>query len=99
MGTSSSYPSPRVPRWKAFNRALDHQMPLERLQATFFLAGETEWREAFATPSLACFAEALLVAHEHLAGRLADAERPVPVIASVVSEARAAMFDEGYSPA
>lgn len=99
MGTSSSYGSPRVPRWNAFNRALDNQFPVERLRITLFLAGETGWRAALDAPALATFAEALVEAHATLGDRLAVADRPAAVIAEVVSDARAALFDEAYSSA
>lgn len=99
MGTSSSYRSPDTPRWHVFNRALDGQLPLERLRVTLFLAGEAEWRDALRAPALANFAEALVEAHSSLGERLADAERPASVIAAVVNEARSALFDEGYSSA
>lgn len=99
MGTSSSFRSPSTPRWKVFNRALDSQMPLERLRATLFLAGEAEWREALSAPALGAFADALFRAHDSLADRFAAADQPATVVASLVSEARAASFEEGYSPA
>lgn len=99
MGTSSSFRSPKTPRWDVFNRALDHQLPLERLRVTLFLAGEAEWRQALDAPALANFAEVLVDAHGSMSTRLAHAEHPASVIAAVVTEARSALFDEAYSPA
>lgn len=99
MGTSSSFRSPLTPRWNVFNRALDNQMPLERLRASLFLAGEAEWREALGAPALGAFADALLRAHGSLAERFAMADQPAAVVATIVSEARAASFEEAYSPA
>ena len=99
MGTSSSFGSPKVPRWNAFNRALDNQLPVERLRVTLFLAGDTGWREALDAPALATFANALVEAHGILGDKLAAADRPAAVIAEVVSDARAALFEETYSAA
>jgi hypothetical protein len=99
MGTSASYASPRTPRWSVFNRALDAGLPLERLRVTLFLAGEDSWREALHAPELGRFAEATVTAHDTLSDRLAAAEVPGAVIAAVVSEARTALFEEGYTPA
>jgi hypothetical protein len=64
-----------------------------------FLAGEPEWRPALDNPALATFAEALLDAHARLSEQLAAADRPAPVIAAVVSQARRALFEEDYSVA
>lgn len=99
MGTSSSYRSPPTPRWNAFNRALDAELPVQRIRAQLFLAGESEWQRALAEPAMSAYAAALLDAHTTLAERLEHAERPGPVIAQVVVEARSALFDDGYSPA
>jgi hypothetical protein len=99
MGTSSSFRSPSSPRWNVFNRALDNQLPLERLRVTLFLAGEVEWRDALESPALARFAEVLSRSHGDLAVRLAEAERPAAIVGAVVGEARAACFEEGYSAA
>ena len=99
MGTSSSFSSPRTQRWNVFNRALDAQLPVERLRASLFLAGEDAWREALDAPELARFADAVIAAHETLGDRFASAERPAAVISDVVTEARAALFEEAYSPA
>lgn len=97
MGTSSSYRSPHTPRWRAFNRALDLGLPLERLSVQLFLAGEPDWRPALDNPALAAFVESLLDAHARLSEDLAAAERPAPVIAARVSDARRALFDEDFS--
>lgn len=99
MGTSSSYRSPGNPRWNVFNRALDRQLPLERLRVTLFLAGEAEWRDALRAPALASFAEVLVDAHSSLTDRLAESERPAAVVAAVVGEARTSLFEQEYSPA
>lgn len=99
MGTSSSFRSPQTPRWNVFNRALDSQLPLERLRVTLFLAGEVEWREALQSPALARFAEVLARAYDDLPGRLAETERPATIVSAVVGEARTACFEEGYSAA
>jgi hypothetical protein len=99
MGTSSSYRSPNTPRWRVFNRALDEQLPLERLRVQLFLAGESDWRQALDAPALATFAETLLEAHATLGERLAGADRPAPVLAAVVSSARNTLFDEDYTAA
>lgn len=99
MGTSSSFRSPQTPRWRALNRAFELGLPLERISVQLFLAGEPEWRSAFDNPALASFAETLLEAHARLSERLEKAERPAPVIAAVVSEARSAMFDEDFTVA
>ncbi len=99
MGTSSSYRSPQTPRWRAFNRALDAQLPLERLSIQLFLAGEPEWQPALDDPALAAFAEALREAHSRLADQLQEADRPGPVIADVVRRARQALFAEDFSVA
>lgn len=99
MGTSSSFRSPNTPRWRVFNRALDAQLPLERLLVHLFLGGESEWREVLDTPALAAFAECLLEAHATLGERLAAAEQPAPVLAAVVSSARETLFGEDYSAA
>ena len=74
-------------------------MPLERLRVSLFLAGEAEWREALGAPALGAFADALLRAHDSLAERFATAEQPAAVVATLVTEARTASFEEAYSPA
>jgi hypothetical protein len=99
MGTSNSFRSPQTPRWRIFNRALDVSLPLERVSVQLFLAGESEWRPALDNPALAAFAEALQDAHSGLSERLAVADQPAPVITAVVSQARQALFDEGFSVA
>ncbi len=99
MGTSSSFRSPDSPRWNVLNRALDNQLPLERLRATLFLAGEAEWRDALRAPALATFAETLIEAHGALEERLVRADNPSAVIAAVLGEARSALFEHAYSPA
>jgi hypothetical protein len=99
VGTSSSYRSPQTPRWRAFNRALDAGLPLERVSVQLFLAGEVEWRSALDNPALATFAETLVDAHAGLSEQLAAAKRPAPVISAFLRQARAALFEEDFSVA
>lgn len=98
MGTSSSYRAPERPRWRAFIAALTSDASIERVRSELFNAG-TEWQEALASPAIAVFAETVERLHRELPARLAEADRVDVTLGTVITEARHASLDVGFSPA
>jgi hypothetical protein len=103
VGTSISYRSPDVVRWRVFQQALaataDGQLPLERLRTEFFVAAAVEWKDALAAPAVAAYAGRLCDLWGTMAGKLRISETAERAIADQVDTARAAAVQAGFTPA
>jgi hypothetical protein len=106
MGTSISYRSPDVPRWRVFQQALaahaDDRLPLDRLRAEFFLAAALEWKDALAAPGVAAYAGAVCDAWDSLAEQLRvaqTADTAEKAITQQVDAARTSAAAAGFTPA
>lgn len=98
MGTSTSYRSPAKPRWQAFVAALSSGTSIDRIRSEMFNAGD-EWEEALAAPAVASFVDSLVTLYGDFPERVAGKERPDDAVMSLISDAKQASHDVGFSAA
>jgi hypothetical protein len=87
MGTSTSFRSPPITRWRAFTAALTSGESIERVRSELFNAGN-EWELALASPAIAAYAVTLLDLHNSLPDQLRLGQRPEVVLQAAVADAR-----------
>lgn len=87
MGTSTSFRSPPVTRWRAFTTALTSGESIERVRSELFNAGR-EWENALASPSIAAYAATLLNLYESLPNQFLATPRPEVAVQAAVENAR-----------
>lgn len=98
MGTSTSKRAPQQPRWGAFIAALSSGQEVDRVRSELFNASG-QWQDELSSPAVASFAAELVRLHGELSERLSASERTDTLLGSVISEARNASAQEGYSAA
>lgn len=87
MGTSTSFRSPPVTRWRAFTTALTSGASVERVRSELFNAGN-EWEHALASDAVAAYAATILDLYNSLPDQLRSGERPEDVLQAVASAAK-----------
>lgn len=87
MGTSASFRSPPVTRWRAFTAALTSGQSIDRIRSELFNAG-SEWETALASPAIAAYAAILLELYGSLPEQLRSGERPEGVLQAAAAGAR-----------
>jgi hypothetical protein len=87
LGTSTSFRSPPVTRWRAFTAALTSGQSIERVRSELFNAG-SEWEAALASPAIAAYAAILLDLYDSLPDQLRSGERPEGVLEAAAAAAR-----------
>jgi hypothetical protein len=87
MGTSTSFRSPPVTRWRAFTAALTSGQSIERVRSELFNAG-SQWETALASPAIAAYAAILLDLYDSLPDQLRSGERPEGVLQAAAAAAR-----------
>jgi hypothetical protein len=87
MGTSTSFRSPPVTRWRAFTTALTSGASIERVRSELFNAGN-EWETALASDAVAAYAALLLDLYNSMPDRLRSGERPEGVLQAVATAAK-----------
>ena len=87
MGTSTSFRSPPVTRWRAFTAALTSGASIERIRSELFNAGN-EWESALASDAVAAYAVLILDLYTSLPDQLRSGEHPEDVLRAVASAAK-----------
>lgn len=87
MGTSTSFRSPPITRWRAFTTALTSGASIERVRSELFNAGN-EWQSALASDAVAAYAALLVDVYDSLPDQLRSGERPESVLQAVAAAAK-----------
>jgi len=87
VGTSTSFRSPPVTRWRAFTAALTSGASIERVRSELFNAGN-EWENALASDAVAAYAAILFDLYSSLPDQLRAGDRPEGVLQAVASAAK-----------
>ena len=97
MGTSTSFRSPRRPRWSAFVAAAVGQESLDRIRSELFNAGD-DWETALGSAPVSSYAATVERLFESLAADV-NATAPAAAVIAALRDARDRATQEGFSPA